>query len=232
MRTLRARRATTPAAVASALLTTLAVILLTVITTVATGTELAQASPSATPTGQAPGQEAGQDCVGLVLDSGAGQVASACQPFSARLTGQQLLVDTGHKLTFDKNGFICQIDGVPDTCTSDNTHYWAYFHRAPGAADSAWEYSQKGAADYTVHPGETEGWAYQDNAQRQPEAVPYQTLRQAAATTSPAATDQPVSTGSSTNDSGSNWTVLVVLLLVLVLLGGTAARIIRRRRNG
>ena len=234
MHTFRIRRVTTTAAVAAALATAFVVMLVTMI--MAAGTGPAQAAPQPTPTGQqsgsAPGQES--DCVGLVVDSGPQPVVSTCVPVSAGLTGQQLLTDAGHKLTFDKNGFICQIDNVPATCTSDNTHYWAYFHRAPGAADDAWEYSQKGAAEYTVHPGETDGWAYQDNTQRQPEAVPYPTLRQAAATASatPTESTQPASAEAGTDDGGANWTLWVVVLLVLVLVGGTAARTIRRRRNG
>lgn len=170
----------------------------------------------------------GADCVGLVVDPGVGKVTSGCPAFSAGLTGQQVLVAAGHKLTFDKNGFICQIDGYPSACGSDNTHYWAYYHRAPGAADAKWAFSEKGANDYVVHPGETEGWSYQNGTQRQPDAVPYTTLR-AATPASPATNDHDVATV--VHKDGSNWPLVAVVLVVVVLLAGTAVRVARSRRT-
>lgn len=172
-------------------------------------------------------------CVGLVVDPGNGTVDKTCHPFSDGLTGQQLLKESGHQLTFDKNGFICQIDGYPDSCKSDNTHFWGYFHRAPGAAAATWTFSQKGASVYTVHPGETEGWAYQNGGQRQPEAVPYASLRQTGPSASataehPAAAD----TASDGDDGGSPWLELVVVaVVVLGLAGGATVRMMRRRHG-
>jgi hypothetical protein len=210
MLTLRARLAGGGAAVA-----------ITAATAVLTaGASPAQAAPSPTTTTTA--------CVGLVVDSGASPVTTDCPAFSAGLTGQQLLVAAGHKLTFDKNGFICQIDGYPDTCGSDNTHYWAYYHRAPGAADTKWAFSQKGANVYVVHPGETEGWAYQNGTQREPKAVPYASLQAGAK----AAADHNTAVKVAKSDSnGPPVTVILVAVVVVVLLGGTALRIARGRRT-
>jgi hypothetical protein len=61
------------------------------------------------------------------------------------------------------NGLVCAIDGYPATgCTSvtpTGDVYWAYWHRAPGAAH--WTYSQVGAGSSTVEPGVAEGWSWQ-----------------------------------------------------------------------
>jgi hypothetical protein len=167
-------------------------------------------------------------CVGLVVDSGRGEPTTACVAPRDGMTGQDVLVAAGHELTFDKNGFICRIDGYPDTCTSDNTHYWGYYHRAPGTADGTWEFSQEGAGTYTVHPGETEGWAYQNGTQREPSAVPYATLVAAAKAKADSATVRRAAEHDGGN--GSVWTVVVVLA-VIVVLGAAAAGVTLRRRN-
>lgn len=165
----------------------------------------------------------------MVVDSGTGAPTTGCVPFKEGLTGQEALVAAGHKLTFDKNGFICRIDGVPDTCASDNTHYWSYFHRAPGAAADKWAYSEKGAADYTVHPGESEGWAYQNGTQRTPATVAYDTLRAQATAAATAAgnTGEAANSAADKDDDGNSSTLLVVIVLAVIVLlavGGVAQR--------
>lgn len=224
MPTLRARRTGSrvgalAAPVATALLTLAAL-------AVSIGTGPAQAAPN--PTGS-PGSSGSAACVGLVVDNGTGTVDSTCHPFSPGLTGQELLAAAGHRLTFDKAGFICQIDGYPETCASDNTHFWGYFHRAPGAADGKWAFSQKGASDYVVHPGETEGWAYQNGGQRQPKPVPYASLQQAAASAHPVAAHRSSAAGD--DDGGASWPLFAVIAVVVLLLAGASVQIARRRRG-
>jgi len=176
------------------------------------------------------------DCVGLVVDHGDGTTATGCVPFSPGLTGQQVLQQAGRALAFDKSGFICQIDSFPATCTANATHYWSYYHRAPGADVAKWAYSQKGAAQYVVHPGETEGWVWV-NGQRTPptpKAVPYPRLAAsvptpAAAPTTSASATGTSTTGTSTTDGGGVPWPVVVGVVIVVLLGAGAFWQLRRR---
>lgn len=85
----------------------------------------AVATPSSTPSIGA------DECVGLV-DSGQADPATSCVAPQQGMSGQDVLVAGGHQVTFDRS--VCRTDGYPATCTSDNTHYWSYFHRTPGMA--------------------------------------------------------------------------------------------------
>ena len=89
---------------------------------------------------------AGSKCVALVVDSThvGGSVSSACVTVATSASGSDVLVAGHHKVTFDPrygNDFVCAIDGVPaGGChATDDTHYWAYYHRAPGR--TAWHIS-------------------------------------------------------------------------------------------
>lgn len=171
------------------------------------------------------------DCVGIVVDPGGGaQPTSGCVTFRDGLTGQDVLEDSGHKLTFDRGGFICQIDGVPDECKTDNTHFWSYYHRAPGAAADKWGFSEMGANQYTVHPGETEGWAYRDGADRTPEAVPYATLKEAAASDDESPSPSTGDASDDSDDDGFPW-VLAGVIAVILVIGGIASRTAMARRE-
>ncbi|MEO6019922.1 MAG: hypothetical protein ABIP45_06705 [Knoellia sp.] len=61
-------------------------------------------------------------------------------------------------------GFICQIDGYPNTnCsrTPPASAYWAFFH---GGAGGSWTYSQSGAASYDPAPGSSIGFRFGSGA--------------------------------------------------------------------
>lgn len=71
-------------------------------------------------------------------------------------TGYEAMVSAG----FDVNGegFVCQIDGAPETCSLDEA-WWSYWHLAPttGGWDN-WEFSELGLSSYQPQPGTVEGW--------------------------------------------------------------------------
>lgn len=185
----------------------------------------------------APPASAAPRCVGLVVDFGGGSVQSTCVPYHDGMTGTQVLSAAGHKTT-DKKGFLCQIDGHPAKCASDNKHYWSYYHRAAGA--TKWAYSTKGSDQYRVHPGETEGWAWVNGKTRQPKSVPYAQLA-AAAKPSPAATrsasQQPTSSATKSAAAGKNsgggtpWGLIIGIIAVVVIVGAAAGRQVLRRRH-
>lgn len=115
------------------------------------------------------------DCVALVVDPAPGAARAGCVTWSAGLTGVQVLQRAGHFLQFrSSDGLLCRIDGVPGTCTADATHYWSYWHRAPGG--SGWAYSNEGAGTYQPARNSTEGWAYLDGGSRQPANLAFSTI--------------------------------------------------------
>jgi hypothetical protein len=151
----------------------LAVVLAT--TTSALGAGAAQASSSTI-------------CVGLVLDGRTlgGDVSTGCATVKHGATGVDVLEALGHTVGFRQDGLICTIDDQPASgCSAvDDTHYWAYFHRAPGA--TSWTYSTEGASTYQPPNASTEGWVYRDGgALTPPENVPYSKVCATKATPSP-----------------------------------------------
>ncbi|KGN39153.1 hypothetical protein [Knoellia subterranea] len=57
-------------------------------------------------------------------------------------------------------GFVCQINGYPNTnCTRTppGSAYWAFFH---GPAGGSWTYSQSGAGSYNPAPGSSIGFRF------------------------------------------------------------------------
>jgi len=122
---------------------------------------------------------AGTKCVALVVDftTLGGSVSSSCVTVPTNATGSDVLVK-GHKVTFDPrygNDFVCAIDGKPaGGCHgNDNTHFWAYYHRAPRS--NSWQISQEGAGTYQPANTATEGWIYDngDSSAPKPSNVPY-----------------------------------------------------------
>lgn len=136
-------------------------------------------------------------CVALVVDDAdlGGGVHTSCAKVPAGATGYDVLRAGGHTFTVCSNGVLGTIDGKPaDGChVKDNSHYWSYWHRAPGASASAWTYSDEGAGTYQPRNMSTEGWAWQNGASRKPSAVPYSSICRPAATPSPTATQRPPS---------------------------------------
>jgi hypothetical protein len=113
-------------------------------------------------------------CVGLILDAQSigGSVDDACVNVSPGTTGVGVLEAAGHAVTYRQDGLICTIDSVPETGCSkiDNTHYWAYYHRAPDS--TTWSYSVQDARTYRPANRSTEGWVFDNGSSLKPSSIP------------------------------------------------------------
>ena len=146
-----------------------------------------------------------QICVALVVDAralGAG-VSTTCAKVPGGATGLDVLQAGGHRIGFRRDGLICTIDGLPKSgCTAvDDSHYWAYFHRAPRS--TAWTYSTEGAATYQPANASTDGWVYDNGTSLTPDNIPYRKICPPAATR-PSATASPTASASATPSGGSS----------------------------
>lgn len=121
----------------------------------------------------APVHAATANCVAVVVDAGS-RVSARCLPWRSGLTGAAALTGTGHSYRLAASGLICAIDGFPADCHVDSTHYWSYWHKAPGGG--SWTYSSEGAGTYNPRSGSTEGWAYQNGSSRQPRNISFDTI--------------------------------------------------------
>jgi hypothetical protein len=114
-------------------------------------------------------------CVALVIDAHTlgGGVSSSCATVPKGATGVDVLQAAGHRIQFRSDGLICSLDGLPrGGCGAvDSSHYWAYFHRAPGA--TSWTYSTEGPSTYQPANTATEGWVWDDGETLTPKNVPY-----------------------------------------------------------
>ncbi len=101
---------------------------------------------------------------GLVVQSGEGQVKTACVRFTeASLTGYDLLVRSGllvNSLTDPSLGTaVCGIEdtGCPvDDCFCAMPDYWAYWQVGP----TGWAYAVTGAGQSVVMNGSLDGWSW------------------------------------------------------------------------
>lgn len=132
-------------------------------------------------------------CVALVVDARSigSDVSTSCAKVAKGSTGVQVLQAAGHSLAFRSDGLLCTIDGLPKSgCSAvDDTHFWAYWHRAPGS--TTWTYSSEGAATYEPVNASTEGWVYDNGTKISPQNVPYAKICTASAKPSPKATPTP-----------------------------------------
>jgi hypothetical protein len=132
-------------------------------------------------------------CVALVVDGRAlgSNVSTGCAKVSKGATGVAVLEAADHRIGFRDDGLICTIDGLPKTgCASvDDTHYWAYFHRAPGA--TSWTYSTEGASTYQPVNDSTEGWVYDNGTSLTPDNVPYSQICKSKSKAKPTASPTP-----------------------------------------
>ncbi|MGQ9667163.1 MAG: hypothetical protein ACUVWB_07600 [Anaerolineae bacterium] len=115
-------------------------------------------------------QANGPNHAGLVVRFGNGSVWSGCIAFTEpQITGLELLRRSGLSVIIEEGGVyggaVCKIgsDGCdfPYTscfcqCEGADCLYWAYYHLQNGA----WQYSNVGAGNYWVRPGDVEGWAW------------------------------------------------------------------------
>jgi hypothetical protein len=165
-----------------------ALLLVTVLAT-ATGGIGATAARATSPSSAASSPKI---CVALVVDgrSLGSNVSTSCAKVSKGSTGVDVLQTAGHRVTFRNDGLLCTIDGLPKSgCSAvDDSHYWAYFHRAPGS--SSWVYSSEGSSTYQPANDATEGWVYDDGTSLKPDNVPYSKI----CTPDPKPTPSPTAT--------------------------------------
>jgi hypothetical protein len=143
-----------------------------------------------------------KQCVALVVDGRAlgSDVSTSCVTVHRDATGVDVLQSAGHTLTFRNDGLLCTIDGLPKTgCTDiDDSHYWSYFHRAPGS--TRWVFSSEGASTYEPTEDSTEGWVYDNGKALTPDNVPFAQICRCQPAPSPtpthAVTHSPTSTPS------------------------------------
>lgn len=116
---------------------------------------------------------------GLVVQFSDGSYITRCISFTEdSINGLELLMRSGlHVVTW--GGAVCRIeqDGcdyptVPCFCQCSGAQclYWSYWHWREGR----WIYSQVGSADYQVHDGDLEGWAWSNG--QPPPVVPVEQI--------------------------------------------------------
>ncbi|MCS7247529.1 MAG: hypothetical protein NZ840_04720 [Anaerolineales bacterium] len=138
--------------------------------------------------------------VGLVVQSAPGNVLTKCVTLSQpNPTGWDVLVAANVGVVGSPSGMgmaVCAIGNVgcpPNDCfckfnTGENL-YWSYWH----SKGSGWVYSNLGASNYIVSPGEVEGWIWGDG-RTPPPLIPFEQICAAPATATSTSTPLPTST--------------------------------------
>jgi hypothetical protein len=134
---------------------------------------------------------AGEIRVRVVVDFGDAPdappgVSDVCVPVADRTTGAELLAARARQLGTPQprydGGFLCAIDGVPESgCGRDSgaDDYWSYWHGDAGK----WTYANTGAATWRLRDGDVEGWRFAGTTAESKATPP-----RAAATSCPAVT--------------------------------------------
>lgn len=179
----------------------------------------------------------------LVVDEESNVIANECVGNPA--TGTEALENAGLTLGYDSSNFLCTIDSHPSQCpTTFNGQYWNYYSGTPGAD---YTYSTVGAGESSPAGGSIEAWCYnkadeesctpptlkivQGGTEVQPASGTAQDLPvtgAAAATASPAATDEAPAEESS-NLMG--W-VIAGIAVIAVGAGLIAWRVGANKKNG
>lgn len=131
----------------------------------------------------------GQVWLVVVTDTGR-TLANRCVGRPAN--GMAALRAAGLSMTFADGGYICTLGGYPAQCpaTFDN-RYWHYYHSTTG---NSWNYSAKGAAQYTYpSTGMIDGWCYNAAGQgcTPPQVLVQRDHQQPTTTPKPTATSRP-----------------------------------------
>lgn len=119
--------------------------------------------PSAGPSPTAPAGPTVAEClssgdVWLVIETDT-QVVLRSECVGRPATGQDALRAAEVATTNAKGGYLCTLAGYPARCPHTyRGQFWQYWHAGGGGAP--WEFSTKGAGDYSPRPGSIEGWCY------------------------------------------------------------------------
>lgn len=113
----------------------------------------------------APACAATQQRAALVVDTGT-QARSYCVALGAAAVSGTDLIRLAHaqygldyRLGYGGRA-VCRLDGVGvdgGDCFADFPDYWGYWH---GDGSGGWTWASASAADWTVHPGDVEGWQW------------------------------------------------------------------------
>lgn len=114
-------------------------------------------------------------------------VGSSVRCAGSYSSGLAALRSAGFSVQTIGGGFVCRINGSPDTCTM-NVPYWTYWHSTKRSDGTwgPWVYSAKGAGSYAPSKNVAEGWSY-GSGSVQPGSKP-PTVAPTATTTKPTAT--------------------------------------------
>jgi hypothetical protein len=168
----------------------------------------------------------GQQRIGLVVqDSAAAAPKFACVNYTQGMTGNDVLKAAQHQLTFDKNNFLSQIDGVPATVKPfDSKHpaYWSYWHLA---SSGKWTFSDKGGDTAKPAPGTIDGWFYFDGATYAPTSVTFGQVCTSAPSRSATAA------AAAKKSSGGPRAAAVIGVAVVIVLAAAAVLVSRRNRQ-
>ncbi|MBC7261914.1 MAG: hypothetical protein H5T63_07845 [Chloroflexi bacterium] len=156
---------------------------------------------------------------GLVIQFGDGSYITRCIPFAEdSISGLELLMRSGLDVVM-WGGAVCRIaqDGCDYPaepcfcqCTGGKCLYWSYWHWR----DGRWVYSQVGSADYLVHDGDLEGWAWSNG--QPPSVVP---MEQVCSHELAAPSDQ--AKAATQIDQGALWVQYTAFALMTAMLAGS-----------
>lgn len=99
-------------------------------------------------------------CTGVWVAVG----AQAARCAEEHTTGRAALESAGFALAEKSPGFLCQIDGIPETCEVRVDAYWSSWQAArnPDGSWGPWVYASVGYADSAPAAGDAEGWVLGD----------------------------------------------------------------------
>ena len=155
--------------------------------------------------------------VAVVVDFGDGSPVSAvCVAAQSSDNGAAVLAARAQALgtpapRFDSSGFVCGIDGYPETGCGEQTGstyaYWSYWHgdRAGDGSDgsSVWDYSNVGAGGSRIHSDVAEGWRFQPHGAGNPSDPPPNGSPDAASTCSPPTSLTPPTSSTSVAEAST-----------------------------
>lgn len=187
--------------------------------------------PAATGAPSATCAAAGEIRVRVVVDFGDAPgappgISDVCVPVADRTSGAELLAARARQLGTPQprydGGFLCAIDGVPESgCGRDSgaDDYWSYWHGEAGR----WTYANTGAATWRLRDGDVEGWRFAGTTAEAKAAAPRATATPCATVTATTTTSARTSPTTATAPRGSTTTAAATTPLTAPGAPATAA---------